>query len=82
MPNTLGLHRLHCLHRAHLLTYWALFAALSLGACDGGGTVSGLPSRRTSGPLWHLRIAILQRLWFQPLRTKRAIGRLAHTLGQ
>src|SRR5882672_9150478 len=37
MPNTLGLHRLHCLHRVHLLTCWALFAALSLGACGGGG---------------------------------------------
>lgn len=37
MPNTLGLHRLHCVHRVHFLTCWALFAALSLGACGGGG---------------------------------------------
>ncbi len=37
MPNTLGLHHLHCLHRVHLLTGWGLFAALSLGACGGGG---------------------------------------------
>jgi 6-phosphogluconolactonase (cycloisomerase 2 family) len=43
MPNTLGLHRLHCLHclhrvhRVRLLTCWALFAALPLGACGGGG---------------------------------------------
>ena len=39
MPNTLGLSRLHCphwLYRVHLLTGWALFAALSLGACGGG----------------------------------------------
>ena len=35
MPRTLGLHRLH---RVHLLTGWALFAALSLGACGGGGS--------------------------------------------
>src|SRR6202790_2083984 len=42
MPNTLGLH---CLHRVHLLTCWALFAALSLGACGGGGASSpGQPS--------------------------------------
>ena len=34
MPRTL---RLHQLHRVHLLTCWALFAALSLGACGGGG---------------------------------------------
>ena len=44
MPNTLRLHRLHCLHclhrvhRVRLLTRWALFAALPLGACGGGGT--------------------------------------------
>ena len=31
MPNTLEPHRVH------LLTFWALFAALSLGACGGGG---------------------------------------------
>src|SRR5450631_2292646 len=40
MPNTLGLHRLHRVRRVrrvHLLTCWALFAALSLGACGGGG---------------------------------------------
>jgi 6-phosphogluconolactonase len=37
MPNTLGLNHLHCLHRVHLLTCWALFVALSLGACGGGG---------------------------------------------
>jgi len=36
MPNTLGLHHLHCLYRVHLLTCWALFAAQSLGACGGG----------------------------------------------
>jgi Putative Ig domain len=41
MPNTLGLHRLH---RVHLLTCWALFAALSLGACGGGGGGSSSPS--------------------------------------
>jgi len=41
MPNTLGLHRLRCLHRVHLLTCWALFAALSLGACGGGGSGGG-----------------------------------------
>lgn len=42
MPRTLGLHRLH---RVHLLTCWALFAALSLGACGGGGgsSASGQP---------------------------------------
>jgi hypothetical protein len=46
MPNTLGLHRPHCLHRVHLLTCWALFAALSLGACGGGGgsVAPGQPS--------------------------------------
>ena len=37
MPNTLGLHHLHCLYRVRLLTCWALLAALSLGACGGGG---------------------------------------------
>jgi 6-phosphogluconolactonase len=41
MPNTLGLHHLHCLYRVHLLTCWALFAALSLGACGGGGSGGG-----------------------------------------
>jgi hypothetical protein len=43
MPNTLGPHRLHCVHRVHLLTCWALFAALSLGACGGGGDGSSPP---------------------------------------
>ena len=42
MPNTLGLHRLH---RVHLLTCWALFAALSLGACDDGGGGSSSPGQ-------------------------------------
>jgi hypothetical protein len=38
MPKTLELHRVH------LLTFWALFAALSLGACGGGsGGGSGPP---------------------------------------
>jgi hypothetical protein len=41
MPNALGLHRLH---RVHLLTWWALFAALSLGACGGGPSGPGKPS--------------------------------------
>ena len=41
MPNTLGLHHLHCLHRVHLLTCWGLFAALSLGACGGGSCGGG-----------------------------------------
>jgi 6-phosphogluconolactonase len=41
MPNILGLHHLHCLHRVHLLTCWALFAALLLGACGGGGGSGG-----------------------------------------
>ena len=41
MPNILGLHRLH---RVHLLTSWALFAALSLGACGGGSSGSGSSS--------------------------------------
>lgn len=40
MPNTLGLHRVH------LLTCWALFAALSLGACGGGG---GAPATSSIG---------------------------------
>src|SRR5882762_8085581 len=39
MPNTLGLHRVH------LLTCWALFAALSLGACDDGGGGSSSPGQ-------------------------------------
>jgi hypothetical protein len=34
MTNTSGLRRVH---RVHLLTIWALFAALSLSACGGGG---------------------------------------------
>ncbi len=41
MPNTLGLHCLHYLYRVHRVrfrTCWALFAALPLGACGGGGT--------------------------------------------
>src|SRR5450631_610918 len=38
MPNTLGLRHLHRVHRVHLMTCWALFAALSLGACGGGGS--------------------------------------------
>ena len=42
MPRTLGLHRLH---RVHLLTCWALFAALSLGACGGGGGGSSDPGQ-------------------------------------
>ena len=42
MPNTLGLHRLH---RVHLLTCWAVFATLSLGACGGDGSSNpGQPS--------------------------------------
>jgi len=46
MPKTLELHRVHRVHRVHLLTFWALFAALSLGACGGGsgsGSGSGPP---------------------------------------
>jgi 6-phosphogluconolactonase (cycloisomerase 2 family) len=35
MPDTLGLHRPH---RVHRLVCWALFAALSLGACGSGDT--------------------------------------------
>jgi hypothetical protein len=41
MPNILGLHRLH---RVHLLTCWALLAALSLGACGGGSGGGGSSS--------------------------------------
>ena len=67
MPNTLGLHRLHCLyclhclhrvHRVRLLTCWALFAALPLGGCGGGGgtpptysiggTVSGIDAGQSA----------------------------------
>src|ERR1700694_567561 len=67
MPNTLGLHRLHCLyclhclhrvHRVRVLTCWALFAALPLGACGGGGgtpptysiggTVSGIDAGQSA----------------------------------
>jgi len=44
MPNTLGLQHLHCLHRVHLLTCWALFAALLLSACGGGGSAGGASS--------------------------------------
>jgi 6-phosphogluconolactonase (cycloisomerase 2 family) len=44
VPNNLGLHHLHCLHRVHLLTCWALFAALSLGACGGGSSGGGASS--------------------------------------
>ena len=51
MPNTLGLHHLHCLHRVHLLTCWALFAALSLGACGGGGSGSGGGGGSGTAPL-------------------------------
>jgi Putative Ig domain len=39
MPNTLGLHRLY------YLTCWALFAALSLGACGGGGGGTSSPGQ-------------------------------------
>jgi Putative Ig domain len=41
MPNTFGLRRRH---RAHLLTWWALLAALSLGACGGGPSGPAKPS--------------------------------------
>jgi hypothetical protein len=67
MPNTLRLHRLHCLHclhrvhRVRLVTCWALFAALPLGACGGGGgtpptytiggTVSGIDDEQSRKPL-------------------------------
>jgi len=50
MPNTLGLHHLHCLHRVHLRTCWALFTGLSLGACGGGGGGSGPASTVTPPP--------------------------------
>jgi 6-phosphogluconolactonase len=43
MPNALGLQHLHYPHRVHLLTCWALFAALLLGACGGGSGASSPP---------------------------------------
>ena len=42
MPKTLELHRVH------LLTFWALFAALSLGAC-GGGSGGPPPAFKVTG---------------------------------